>query len=176
LLIPEKRLGVVVLTNQESLEMCFSVTLRIVDRYLGIEDYDWTKVWADQAEAGRSAAAETERKLAAARPTDSRPSLPPERYAGTYADAWYGNISITWEQTKLVMRFSHSPGLTGDMEHWQYDTFKVRWRGPYRDADAFVTFSLNAEGGIKEATMKPVSPLTDFSYDFQDLTLVPVKK
>jgi hypothetical protein len=33
-----------------------------------------------------------------------------------------------------------------------------------------------AKGGIKEATMKPVFPSTDFSFDFQDLTLVPVKK
>ena len=22
------------------------------------------------------------------------------------------------------MRFSHTPALTGDLEHWQYDTFK----------------------------------------------------
>ena len=25
------------------------------------------------------------------------------------------------------MRFSHTPPLTGDLEHWQYDTFLVRW-------------------------------------------------
>jgi len=74
------------------------------------------------------------------------------------------------------MRFSHTPALTGDLEHWQYDTFKVRWRDRSLGADAFVTFSLNAEGGIKEATMKPVSPLTDFSYDFQDLTLCQRKR
>jgi hypothetical protein len=133
--------------------MCLAVTLRIVDRYLGIEDYDWTKVWADQAEAGRSAAAEAERKLAAARPTDSRPSLPLERYAGTYADAWYGNISIAWEQSKLVMRFSHTPGLTGDMEHWQYDTFKVRWRGSEADAfrDVLAECRRRYKGGNDEA-------------------------
>jgi hypothetical protein len=58
----------------------------------------------------------------------------------------------------------------------QWDTFKVRWRDRSLNADAFVTFSLNAEGGIKEVTMKPVSPLTDFSFDFQDLTIVPVQK
>ena len=98
-----------------------------------------------------------------------------ESYAGTYVDAWYGKISISWEQSRLVMRFSHTPALTGDMVHWQYDTFKVRWRDRSLAADAFVTFALNAEGGIKEATMKPVSALTDFSFDFQDLMLVPVK-
>jgi serine/threonine protein kinase len=28
------------------------------------------------------------------------------------------------EQGHLVMRFSHTPALTGDLEHWQYDTSK----------------------------------------------------
>jgi CubicO group peptidase (beta-lactamase class C family) len=175
-LIPEKKLGVVVLTNQESQGMHYSVTYRVLDRYLGAEDSDWTKVFAEREAAARSDAAEAEKKLAAARPADSKPSLPLERYTGTYADAWYGNIGIALEENKLVMRFSHTPNLTGDLEHWKYDTFKVRWRNRSLAADALVTFSLNAEGGIKEATMKPVSPLTDFSYDFQDLTLVPVKK
>ena len=42
------------------------------------------------------------------------------------------------------------------------------------NADAFVNFSLDADGKIREMRMEPVSPLTDFSFDFQDLRLVPV--
>jgi len=72
------------------------------------------------------------------------------------------------------MRFSRSPDLVGDLEHWQYDTFVARWRDRSLRADAFVTFSLNPDGSIERATMKPVSPATDFSYDFQDLLLRPV--
>jgi hypothetical protein len=37
------------------------------------------------------------------------------------------------------------------------------------DADAYVIFSLDERGIATGITMKPVSPLTDFSYDFQDL-------
>ena len=96
-----------------------------------------------------------------------------DKYAGKYADAWYGDITISMESNGLVMRFSHSPGLTGDMERWQYDTFIVRWRDRSLAADAFVTFSLNPDGSIREVKMAPVSPLTDFSYDFQDLLIKP---
>jgi hypothetical protein len=88
----------------------------------------------------------------------------------------YGSIAIAMEQGKLVMRFTHTPALTGDMEHWQYNTFKVKWRDRSLAADAFATFNLDAEGGITEVMMKPVSPSTDFSFDFQDLTILPVKK
>jgi hypothetical protein len=71
------------------------------------------------------------------------------------------------------MRFSHNPALTGDLEHWRYDTFKARWRDRSLAADAFVTFALNADGSIRRVNMVPVSPLTDFSFDFQDLLLTP---
>ena len=37
------------------------------------------------------------------------------------------------------------------------------------DADAYVLFSLDERGVAMGMTMKPISPLTDFSYDFQDL-------
>ena len=37
------------------------------------------------------------------------------------------------------------------------------------DADAYVIFGLDERGIADRIRMKPVSPLTDFSYDFQDL-------
>jgi hypothetical protein len=38
-----------------------------------------------------------------------------------------------------------------------------------------VTFSLNASGEIDHFTMSAVSPLADFSFDYQDLFFRPVK-
>ena len=57
------------------------------------------------------------------------------------------------------------------MEHWQYETFKVRWRDRTLRADAFITFQLDAEGKPVRATMEPESPAVDFSFDYQDLKL-----
>ena len=37
------------------------------------------------------------------------------------------------------------------------------------DADAFAIFSLDETGKVTGITLKAISPLTDFSYDFQDL-------
>jgi hypothetical protein len=120
--------------------------------------------------------ADAEKKAAAARDAASKPSLPLAGYAGTYADAWYGDIAIALEQGTLVMRFSHTPSLVGDLEHWQHDTFVARWRDRELRADAFVTFALNPDGSIDQAKMQAVSPATDFSFDFQDLLLKPVKR
>src|SRR3546814_17094352 len=62
------------------------------------------------------------------------------------------------------------------MEHWQHDTFIVRWRDRGLNADAFLTFPLDPDGKIVHALMVPISPRSDFSFDFQDLRLAPVER
>ena len=39
------------------------------------------------------------------------------------------------------------------------------------NADAFAIFSLDEEGKAQSIKMKPISPNTDFSFDFHDLDL-----
>ena len=118
--------------------------------------------------------AASDRETGSSRDSTSRPSLPLSAYAGTYRDAWYGDVHIVPTDGGLEMRFSHTPALTGRMEHWQYDTFVTRWYDRELRADAFVTFSLDPSGAIEHAKMRAVSPATDFSYDFHDLLLKPV--
>ncbi len=173
MMIPEERLGIAVLTNQESGAAFDSIALWIADRYLAAPATDWFGAFQTVAARLKAAADEADRASASARNTASKPSLPLSKYAGTYVDAWYGDIAIAQQGEKLVMRFSHTPDLVGDLEHWQYDTFAVRWRNRELRADAFVTFALTPAGTIESAKMKAMSPTTDFSYDFQDLLLKP---
>jgi hypothetical protein len=79
------------------------------------------------------------------------------------------------ESGGLAMRFDKTPSLVGDMIHCS-TTWLVKWRDRELRADAFVTFTLNEEGKVAGATMKPASPEVDFSFDFQDLHLRPVGK
>jgi hypothetical protein len=68
----------------------------------------------------------------------------------------------------------HTPGMVGDLRHWQHDTFVARWRDRELRADAYVTFALNPDGSIDQVKLAPASPDVDFSFDFQDLLLRPV--
>jgi CubicO group peptidase (beta-lactamase class C family) len=175
LMVPDLRLGIAVLTNQESGAAFDAITYRILDHYLGAPAFDWVAAFKTlNARADSITAAELS-KAAAQRDTASRPSLPLEQYAGMYTDAWYGDIAIALESGKLVMRFSHTPSLVGDLEHWQHDTFIARWRDRELRADAYVSFALYPDGTVSQATMMAVSPETDFSFDFQDLVLRPAR-
>jgi CubicO group peptidase (beta-lactamase class C family) len=174
--IPELKLGITVLTNQEAGEAFNALTWRIVDFYLGGPSTDWIAAFDKVRVRTEQKHAATVRKAAATRDASSKPSLPLEKYAGMYRDDWYGDIEITHDAGKLTLRFTRSPSLVGDLEHWQYDTFVVRWRDRELRADAFVTFALNPDGSIDQAKMKAVSPETDFSFDFQDLLLKPASR
>jgi CubicO group peptidase (beta-lactamase class C family) len=175
LMIPDLKLGVAVLTNQESSEAFDAIAYAVADAYIGTPHSQWLEGFEKIRARDAAALAAAERKTASAQNTTSQPSLPPGGYAGTYRDAWYGDITIAQEGGKLVMRFGKTPLLVGDLLHWQYDTFVVKWRNPELRADAFVTFALNPDGTIDQAKMQAVSPATDFSYDFQDLLLKPVR-
>ncbi len=175
-LVPDLGLGVAVLTNQESGEAFSAITHYIVDAVAGAADTDWLAAYQTVRARLDAAEAVREREAGAARRADSTPSLPLASYAATYADAWYGDIVVTHEGSRLVMRFTKTPVLVGDLEHWQHDTFVVRWRDRELRADAFVSFALDADGRVERARMRAVSPTTDFSFDFHDLLLVPVRR
>ena len=176
MMFPDQQLGIAVLTNQESGAAFDAIAYRIADHYLGAPATDWLDAYQKVSARQQASIADTDRKAAAARNASSRPSLPRSGYAGTYTDAWYGDIVIELQGEKLAMRFSHTPSLVGDLEHWQYDTFVVKWRDRELRADAFVTFALNPDGSIDQARMQAVSPATDFSFDFQDLLLKPARR
>jgi CubicO group peptidase (beta-lactamase class C family) len=175
-LVPGKNLGVVVLTSAELGVAFNAVTYRALDMMLGREGNDWLKAYAAAYAKSQADSDTSWQKHLAARLATTTPSLPLAKYAGTYRDPWYGDVILRQGGKGLEMQFSKTAELLGDLEHWQHDAFIVRWRDRSLNADAFVNFSLDADGKIREMRMEPVSPLTDFSFDFQDLRLAPVEK
>ncbi len=175
-LVPELGLGVVVLTNQESGAAFNAITMHVLDAFLQpAQRTDWVAAYAAAADRSRTRADQAWAKRVQARDARSRPSLPLAGYAGTYRDRWYGDVQVSLGNGRLGMRFGASPLLVGRLEHWQHDTFLVRWQDRTLNGDAFVTFALDADGQVREARMEAASELTDFSFDFQDLVLQPVK-
>jgi len=176
MMLPNQKVGVVVLTNQESGAAFQSIGLHVLDYYLNAPPFDWLGGFTTRVARADSMMAAQNQATAAARDSASRPSLPLASYAVTYEDPWYGTITVSLEGSALAMKFDRTPALVGDLEHWQYDTWLVKWRDRELRADAFVTFTLDEAGKVAGATMKPASPEVDFSFDFQDLHLRPVGK
>jgi hypothetical protein len=175
LMVPEEKLGIAILTNAENSPAMASIYWRILDQYLNVPPSDWIKLYADQEAAAHKEELERQGKEVTARAAKSSPSLPLASYDGEYEDAWYGKVTIRAEGKKHVMTFTRTPDLTGELEHFQHDTFIVRWKERNFNADAYVSFALNPDGSIERMKMAPISTETDFSYDFRDLNFTPVK-
>jgi hypothetical protein len=174
MLVPEENLGVVILTNAEQGGAFESILYHILDSYMGLAPTDWVAAFKAADEQEAEEAAEAMKQQDTGRAADSKPSLPLEKLAGVYTDPWYGPATIRVENGKLVFTLNHTPKAVGDLQHWQYDTFKAHWRERTIE-DAFLTFTLKPDGAIDHFTMIAVSPLADFSFDYQDLYFTPAK-
>ncbi|HVU95972.1 MAG TPA: serine hydrolase [Puia sp.] len=173
-MVPELQLGIIVLTNQEEGLAFNAITNQIKDGYLGMTGTDRVKEYA----AVRRRQLEEEKKVvdsiykginfaSGAAVTEASVAA----YVGTYRDAWFGDVVISMKGGRLWFDSRRSPKLTGELAPYRGNTFIAKWRDRSMNADAFVLFDLNERGIGRVITMKPVSPLTDFSYDFQDLEL-----
>jgi CubicO group peptidase (beta-lactamase class C family) len=176
LLVPESKLGIAILTNAESGGALNALQYRLLDQYMtGSAPTDWIKIIADDEDRKHADELARLKKTSATRVAASKPSLALDAYAGQYSDPWYGPMTIKRDGKKLIMSFARTPDLTGEMEHFQHDTFIVRWKERNFNADAYVSFALDYDGSIEHVKMKAVSSETDFSYDFHDLLFTPVK-
>jgi CubicO group peptidase (beta-lactamase class C family) len=176
-LVPEEKLGIAILTNAESGGSLNALQWQLLGRLVDRDDKtDW--IGAVAAVEDEMHAKEKARlaKNSASRAAKSQPSLARTAYDGDYQDPWYGIASIKHVGGKQVLSLSRTPDLTGELEHYQHDTFIVRWKERNFNADAYVSFALNPDGSIERMKMQPISTETDFSYDFQDLNFTPVKK
>jgi hypothetical protein len=170
-LVPELKLGIIVLTNQQSGAAFNAVTNSIKDGYLGIKGNDWVKM---QLEASQQAQKEADRiKSEADQLTTSGQNavstLKAGQILGTYSDKWFGDVIILEKDSKLWLASVRSPRLKGELLAYKGSTFIVKWNDRSFDADAFVRFSTDTDGNATGMKMEAISPLTDFSYDFQDL-------
>jgi CubicO group peptidase (beta-lactamase class C family) len=148
-LLPDRRLGVAVFANLDHAELRHALMYTVFDRYLGPAPgggHDWSAELRSMYGAFRDSAAARRRAAEAARVPGTRPTLPLERYAGTYADSLFGTATVRSEGGRLSLSVGI---LQGDLEHWQYDVFRVHWRQSLGDPD-YVAFTLRPDGSVGE--------------------------
>ncbi|MFW2135539.1 serine hydrolase [Chryseobacterium sp. TY4] len=175
-MIPELKLGVVVLTNQQSGAAFSTVTNAIKDSYLGIENRNWLKTYSERMTKAEERFNKQKKEVYdQVKVAEKSNILKPEQFVGTYRDAWFGDVEIKQEGKKYRLYCKSSPRLKGDLLSYNNNTFVVKWDDRSYDADAFFVLNFDENAKVTSATMKPISDVTDFSFDFGDLDLKKVK-
>jgi CubicO group peptidase (beta-lactamase class C family) len=156
-MIPEENLGLVILTNLNGNDLRTALKLRIFDSFLGGELKDWSAIHLKTMKGYEAQSKAAEKKQNDERIKDTKPSLAFDKYEGTYRDEMYGDVKVTQDESgKLVVRYGQA--FTGDLEHWHYDTFQVKWRDRTL-GKGLLTFDLNAQGKVDSIN---IPNLTEF--------------
>jgi hypothetical protein len=142
-----------------------AIAYRAFDLHLKARPRDWNRELRASYERQVGLMRQALKTRAAQRVAGTKPSLPLEQYAGTYADSTYGEAKVRTEDGRLVL--SRHSGWVADLEHWHFDTFRPRWRAgapPFvlgNDNPDFATFVIGASGKVDELKLETFAgPMT----------------
>ncbi|TDD74051.1 serine hydrolase [Flavobacterium caseinilyticum] len=170
-LLPELNLGIIVLTNQQSGAAFSSITNTIKDSYLGIQSEDYVAKYSTNLKESVASADKVTDDVWArvAKNKSDKIKIDFKSFVGTYKDNWFGEVLLSERKGRLYFASKRSPQLTGEVFLYKETNYVVKWDNAYFHADAHLFFECDTTGKAVRITMKPISELTDFSYDFQDL-------
>ncbi len=144
--VPEAEFGIVLLTNLQTPTpptWIFGMLYGVLDVALRVEPTDWrTPATSLDAMFIEMMGGGTEPERVAG----ARPSHGLDVYAGMWSSPTLGEARIALEEDRLVFRHGT---LTGTLEHWHYDTFRVHWEDVAWRAAAgagWITFRLDRSG------------------------------
>jgi CubicO group peptidase (beta-lactamase class C family) len=171
-IIADIKLGILVFTNQQSGAAFNAITATIKDSYLGVKGMDRVKENNDRRLSAEAEAKDITTTIWKNIEEVQKKNVGKKEYTtimGTYTDKWFGDVVIAEKNGKLWFQSQRSFLLSGEMFAYKGNTYVVKWTDRSMDADAFAIFTLDAEGKPIGFKMNAISPLTDFSFDFQDL-------
>jgi hypothetical protein len=149
-MLPEERLGVVLIANQNGTGVPGLLARKIFDYQLKAPPKDWSGDAYTRYQAAMTRAREAQAKAGDDRVKDTKPSLPLAGYAGTYSDSLYGDVVIKEENGKLNLVFG--PTWKADLEHYHFDSFRAKFDTPVLPPIP-VTFRIGGNGKVESVTL-----------------------
>ena len=146
-MLPEERLGVVVLTNKLPNMGYLALSYHLIDRMRGVEGPDWFEKYREYEKNAHGKLEDAKKRLYAARVNDTHPSLPLEAFAGEYEAPVIGKAVIEAEGEGLHIHLKAHPSLTGVLSHWHYDSFMCKWDDPAL-GESLIPFTGDGQGHI----------------------------
>ncbi len=115
-LIPEEKLGIIVLTNTDANNFFEALRNEIQDAYLGLPYRNYSKVFLGYQKEDEKEKEKQHKLVRDSISMNPAAALPLSAYAGEYAHDVYGKMNIKIEEGKLIMRFQHHRGRYGTLE------------------------------------------------------------
>ncbi len=119
ILVPRKKLGLVLLTNLEDMEIVLSAGNNLLDYLLDLEKKDWNDFLHEEQIKEKAARKKRMGDLLTKKVRGTKPK-DLALYIGTYSEPAYGTVTITRKDGSLSLKWS---SYQFPLTHFHYDTF-----------------------------------------------------
>jgi len=162
-LVPEEKLGIIVLTNTDANGFYEALRNEIEDAYLGLPYRNYSKTYLGYMSGQQKETADWLRKKKDTVAT-AVDSFPHTAYTGTYRHDVYGLMTIANEDGKLIARFEHHKGRYATLELLGPGRFLATFNDPLYGIKEW-NFTIT-KGKIKSVTVR-VADFVEFTpYEF----------
>ncbi|MEO7768195.1 MAG: serine hydrolase [Ferruginibacter sp.] len=111
-LVPQEKLGIVILTNTDKNELYEALRWQILDAYFKQPYRNYSDIALGKFKANEAKQMQTNKQLRDSAALNLAPAIPIANYIGKYVNDFYGSINITrGELNNLEMRFEHHPKM-----------------------------------------------------------------
>lgn len=167
-LVPDRQLGLVVLNNGSNSGARQAVVQTILKHYLAPElQRDWVSYYAEQQQRRAQ-----DTGVAALPVGTGQVLLALQDYAGTYADRWFGAMSITQTETGLSLQSARMLNLQGVLEPFADHSFVLRWHDANVARPALIHFQLNNRREVTGFRLEPYAAEPGERHEYRDMQFV----
>jgi len=144
-MLPEKKFGVVVLSNMQGAALPALIEQYVFDRALGAPMKDWSGDAYTRTLAQRKRADSLQKVQLAGHVASATSPIPLSAFAGTYADSLYGELTVSLKDGHLDLARGdvHAP-----LEYWNANNFK--WLLPLTapTGPPFIKFEITTDNTV----------------------------
>lgn len=124
--VPEERLGIAILTNNDNQDFFEALRYQVLDAYLGVPYTNRSKQFLPDFEDGMKKQlqeiADWKQRI-----KNNKPALPLPAYTGEYTNELYGSINITQQGNRLSVHFNSHKDLAAKLDYMDNDEWLLQY-------------------------------------------------
>jgi CubicO group peptidase (beta-lactamase class C family) len=161
--VPEEKLGIAILTNNDNQSLYEDLRYQILDAYLGVPYVNRSQQDLPEFQDGAKKDL-NEINGWKARVKSSKTELPLEAYAGVYTNKLYGKIRISRENEHLIIHYDIKPDLSATLDYMD----KGEWLLTYNNIlYGIFKIKFDISGNRVKSLTTPQNPFVEYDpYEF----------
>jgi hypothetical protein len=167
-LVPQDRLGIIILTNTDQNAFFDAVRWEIMDAYFNKPYRNYSDTYLTSFKSNAAAEQADEKRLRDSVALNHPPALLPASYTGKYVNGIYGNMVVTQgEGHDLEMRFEHHTRMYAKLQPLGGNRFFVTFSDPVLGK---AIFPFTVENGKVTGVKVKVADFVEYgAYEFKKL-------